>query len=508
MMRGSVATGVGRVKAITSGSLLARNTLINLLGHLAPLPVALVTVPLLIAGLGTERFGILSLAWVVIGYFGLFDLGLGRAVTTLVAERIGSGRDRDIPALVWTASLPIVALGMLGAAVVGLLAPAIVRQAFALPPDLEVETVNAFHWLALGIPSVVVTSVLTGVLAAGQRFDIITGVRIPLAVFAYVSPLLVLVFTRDLAVVVAVLVASRTVACLVYGMCTLRLVPALGEAVAFDRGLLGPLLLFGGWMTVSNIVGPMMVYLDRFLIGVVVSVAAVAYYTVPYDLAARVLLIPLALVGVLFPAISTSFAHDPERTSRIYDKSVRYSLLGLFPVILLMVAFAREGLTVWLGESFSQHSALVLQVLAVGVLLNSLAQPPFALIQGLGRPDLTAKLHLLELPVYLLALWWALDRHGIEGAALVWTLRVALDLAALAAIAQRLFPAALAVHRRVVWCLGPSLAAILVCLAAPGPWVKVPSVAGLLVLFGVIAWFCLLGRDERVELGRWWRRHP
>ena len=33
-------------------------------------------------------FGVLSLVWMFIGYFSLFDLGLGRATTKLVAEKI------------------------------------------------------------------------------------------------------------------------------------------------------------------------------------------------------------------------------------------------------------------------------------------------------------------------------------------------------------------------------------------------------------------------------------
>jgi O-antigen/teichoic acid export membrane protein len=502
----SATTFSGRIKNITSGSVLTRNFLINLLGLVAPLPVAIVTFPRIIEGLGTDRFGILSLAWVVIGYFSLFDFGLSRALTKFVAEKIGSDRDQDIPSLVWTASILILILGILSAAIIGLLTPAIVYRTLNIPAGLRVEMVDALYWLALAIPSVIVTSSLTGVLAAMQRFDVINCVRIPLALFAYVSPLLVLPFTQDLSAVVAVLVLGRNLACLVYGAYTMRLLSALGQGIVFDRALVKPLLLFGGWMTVSNLVGPMMVYLDRFLIGIMVSVASVAYYTIPYDMVTKILIIPLALVGVLFPAFTTTFAEDREQTSRIYDRGIRYSFLTLFPIILVVVAFARESLTIWLGEPFALHSTLVLQLLAIGVLLNSLAQPPFALIQALGRPDLTAKLHLLELPVYLLALWWALQHYGINGAALVWTLRVAIDLLALYGIAQRLLPAASAIHRRAVYSVSVSLATVGFYLFALSPHVKVLSVALLLVLFSFIVWFSVLGHDERTLLSRWSKR--
>src|SRR5438876_3369213 len=70
---------------LTSGRLLARNTVWNLLGSGAPMLLAVFCIPILIRGLGTDRFGVLTLAWALIGYASLFDLRLRRALTPLVA---------------------------------------------------------------------------------------------------------------------------------------------------------------------------------------------------------------------------------------------------------------------------------------------------------------------------------------------------------------------------------------------------------------------------------------
>src|SRR5438045_5209796 len=103
---------------LTSGRLLAKNTIWNLIGSGAPMAVAVFCIPVLIRGLGKERFGVLTLAWALIGYASLFDLGLGRALTQLVAKKLGAGEDREIPALVWTSLLLMLQLGVAGAAVV------------------------------------------------------------------------------------------------------------------------------------------------------------------------------------------------------------------------------------------------------------------------------------------------------------------------------------------------------------------------------------------------------
>src|SRR5216683_6263083 len=108
---------------LTSGRLLARNTVWNLLGSGAPMLVAVFSIPILIQGLGKERFGVLTLAWALIGYASLFDLGLGRALTQLVAKKLGAGEEREIPSLAWTSLLLMLFLGFLGTAAVVLASP-------------------------------------------------------------------------------------------------------------------------------------------------------------------------------------------------------------------------------------------------------------------------------------------------------------------------------------------------------------------------------------------------
>ena len=85
---------------------------------------------------------------------------------------------------------------------------------------------------------------------------------------------------------------------------------------------------------------------------------------------------------------------------------MKYIFIVLLPLALVVVIFAPEGLALWLGSDFSHNSAPVARFLAVAVLINSMAHVPFTHLQSVGRPDLTAKFHLMELPVYLVALFF------------------------------------------------------------------------------------------------------
>jgi O-antigen/teichoic acid export membrane protein len=421
---------------------LMRNSALNLFGLGAPMAVAVFAIPVLIRGLGTERFGVLTLAWMAIGYFSLFDLGLSRALTMLVAERLRPEAEAEIAPVTWTGLLLMLMLGVVGGGVLLVLSPWLVGGVLKIDAALRGESVLSFQLLALSLPLVITTGGFRAVLEAYQRFDLVTWLRLPLGVATYAVPLAVLPFSRSLVGVVGALVVARVLAWALHLAVCRHAVSALRTRPEISRAMVRPLLAFGSWMTLSNLLGPLMVYFDRFIIGAVLSMSAVAYYVTPYEVVTRLWIIPGAVMGVFFPAISGSFAHDRAHAARLFDRSARALALLLFPCCFAMVLFAREALELWLGADFAMHSTRVAQWLAIGVFINSAGQAAFAVVQGGGRPDLTGKLHLVELPVYAALLWFALRSYGVEGAAIAWTLRLALDALLLFALALRMLPRA------------------------------------------------------------------
>jgi O-antigen/teichoic acid export membrane protein len=475
---------------------LTRNTVLNLIGLTAPLLVALFAIPLLTRQLGTDRFGILTLVWVVLGYFSLFDLGLGRAVTQIVSGQLGRGQLGDLPHLIWTALGMMLALGLATALGAAAASRALVH-ALRVPAMLQQETLRSFYLLTISIPIVMVTTGLRGILEANQRFDLVTWIRAPLGVFTYLGPVLVIPFSKGLVPVVSVLITGRVIALVVHIFMCRHVMSGLRGRPRFHLALAPRLLKLGSWMSVSNLVGPLLVNIDRFVLGSVISVSVVAFYTVPYEVATKVLLLPGALVGVLFPAFAGTYQTDPSRSIRLFSQGMKITWVVLFPIILLLVAFAHEGLLLWLGPNFAAKSARVLQWLAAGVLINSLAQIPFAMVQGAGRPDLTAKLHIIELPFYFLALWYLIRGYGVDGAAMAWTLRAAIDVVALLFLVRHPLGLPLvSLHRLAIMVMMGMLAlAVVSVLWQPAPRALV---VGLLVmLFTALGWLWLLTTAER-----------
>jgi len=409
------------------GDLLARNTLLNLIGHGLPLIVAVVTIPFVIRGLGIERFGLLSLAWVVLGYFAIFDLGLGRATTKFVAEALGKGEEDQIPRLVWTAVTIQAFFGLLGAVVLASITPLLVERILNIPPELIKEAKDTFYLLAFSIPVVLVSSSFSGILEAAQRFDLVNAIRIPSSTLTFLLPLVGLILGFNLPGIVVLILLARVGSLAAFVVLNIRITPQL-KRYSGSFTLLPRLFSFGGWVTVSSIVVPILGYLDRFLIASLLSMAAVAYYSVPYEMVTRLWIFAASLVATLFPAFSAlEGIKDRQRLGFLFARAVKYILMVLGPVVLIIGLFAQDILRVWLGADFAVKSAVVLQIFALGVLINSLAWIPCALLQGTGRPDLPAKFHLLQLPLYVGIAWFSVNQWGIAGAAGAWTFRVALD---------------------------------------------------------------------------------
>jgi O-antigen/teichoic acid export membrane protein len=411
-----------------------RDAFFNFAGQAAPLVVGALTIPLTIRWLGIDRFGVLALMWVLIGYLNVFDLGLARATTKFVAAAIGK-REPDIASLVGTALATNALLGLVGAIGVWAAAPALVDRILNLPTDLAEEARRAFSVLALSLPVALFSTSLRGVLEAARRFDLVNIVRAPLGGMNFLIPLVGAGAGWQLSGIVFAIFLLQIMGAVIHYILCIRVFPVLRRPrVEFRR--LKKLLAFGGWVAVSGIVGPLLVYLDRFAIGALLSVAAAGQYAAPHEVVTRLSIIPMSLVAVLFPLFSAEVLRRTH-IEALAVRSLRTLLLTMGAVSLVTLTLADDIVRFWLGVQFQDVVTLPLQILSVGVFINSLAYVPYTLLQARGRPDITGKLHLVELPLHFGLVWVLVSSFGIVGAATAWSIRVTIDATLLFIAAAR-----------------------------------------------------------------------
>jgi len=466
---------------------LFRNTLWNLLGEGLPMAAALLSIPWLIAAVGMERFGALTLIWALLGYLGVLDLGLGRSLVQVVADRFG--RTGSVEGAAGVAGPAIGIMALLGLVTGGgvALGAGFLADRFVLEAGTSSQEIrDSLFLVAAIVPIALVSAGFRGVLEAYQRFRPINLVRMTVGVLNYLSPLCVLPFSHSLVPVIAAIAAGRLVGMVAYGWLAIRLVPDLTKPSRYGRQPLRGLFTMSAWMMLNNLIGPAMLYADRFILLSLVPAGLIAFYTTPFEILSRVMFIPGALSMALFPLASSLFRRNPASLGRILDAG-GHATLAVFLIIQAAVILGGEAaLGLWLGPDFATNSARILSILTLGVFFNATAYVPYTLIQGVGRVDVTALLQLAELPVYLGVLWVLADRYGAIGAAAAWSLRTAFDCGLLLVLLPRLAPgtrqAALVIGLRVGIAGAVGLAGLLI-----GGWLGAAvSLTGLAAVgFGV-----------------------
>ena len=418
-----------------------KNIIWSLLGNGLPLIAGIILFPKIIDAYGLDQFGLLTLAWALIGYFSLFDLGLSRALTQQISQATSENRSpTEIAELTRTALLVMWSLGIIGGLILWAITPWIVVSFLKIPSDSAQASIEAFSLLAFAIPIVVHTSGLRAILEALHEFKSASLIRTFMGVGTFLGPYLSSFVSTSLTSPIVALIVLRL---FTWGMHIIAVHKTQILAVphrVFDAAWLKPLFQFGGWMTVSNIIGPFLYYLDRFFIASILGASAAALYVAPYEIITKMLIVPTAISGVLFPIFAKQWANNPDDSAKKLNQGIFYSAILLVPPSIVLCFFAPEWLGLWLGSAFSETGPAVVTWLSIGILFNSAAQIIFSKVQGAARSDWTAKLHIAELIPYLGLLWICLNSWGIVGAAFAWTARVFIDLLGLMYFGKRINP--------------------------------------------------------------------
>lgn len=405
------------------GTRIADAALLNLAGFIAPILVGLATLPFILRLLGTERFGILSLVWIVGGYFGFIDLGLSPATTKFAADALGRGDRASLPAILWSSAA---LQGGLGIAAAGLLVASssfLVRHVFSIPTASVAETELALVLVGVTIPLSLWIGAARGVLEAGQRFAVVNAVKSASNAAAYLFSLGAAAVGGNLALIIGMHIVVRTATLGVYAVVLAKIFPGILRPI-FDRTRARRMLGFGGWAAVSSFAWPFFFHLDRLLLGVLTGMRAVGYYTPPFEIINRLGIIPASVWMTFFPAMSTLHArNETNRQARLVFRSIKALLLAAGSVAVLAIGLGPAFLRVWVGGEFAAHGGIALQILAVGFLADSLSIVPLGLLQGSGRTDVPGRIHIGELVLYIPAAYFLIRAFGLPGAAAAWTLQ-------------------------------------------------------------------------------------
>ncbi len=467
---------------------LKRNFGLNMIGSAVPVATSLIMVPLYLHAIGAARYGVVSIAWLLLGYFGFLDFGLSRASANALSRLAHAPASERSPVFM-TAFYLNLALGVVAGLVLYLGADLLLLHAFRMPASLRPEIGPAIPFLAAMLPLGMIGSVASGALESRERFLLsntlsstgtVRGQGIPLCCAFLIGPSLAVIIPAILASRLAFVALNYAVVCRIERPLHLR-----DFSATWMRRLFG----YGAWVSVSSLVTPILDGVDQMIIGTVLGAVSVAHYAIPMNLSMRSQIVAGALARSVFPRLSRVSAAE---AIILMEDSIVTLAYGFGMIIGPAIWLSGIFLRLWVGPDIARYSTPVAEILLLGAWVNGLAFIPYSMLQGQGRPRVTALIHTCQVGPFILVLWLLLQRFGLIGAAIAWTGRVLADCILMMVyagsartIAVKTSPAAVILTADTVLSFTTRAA--------------VPSLVGATVSFVLLA-ICAVAIDERIRL--------
>ena len=402
---------------------IGRDTSYNLAAALATALFMLAVVPFYLHAIGPERFGVLAICWTLVSALRFASLGMGPALTYRLASMAEASVD-DRSAVVWTALILALAASLAGAVLVVAIGEIYFRYFFAAASRLDGEIREALPVLAALLPVAIVIGVLNGALQGMRRFGALSAVSIVYAALFALLPLIVAltISVRLNGLILATLIANAVVALIELAMCV-RLVQ-LRFPSRLKRSDMNILLGYGGWMSGTALISPLVLLLDRFVIGALRGPAAVAAYVLPYNLVQQLVLLPASLTNAVLPRLAPV---TDEEVQNLQSSSLLWLNGVLTPLAIVSIALVGPFFRFWIGPTLASIASPVAAILLVGGWVHGIAHIPSTILLARNRPDVVTKLLLACLVPYVVILYFATLHYGVIGAAAAWAMRAAFD---------------------------------------------------------------------------------
>lgn len=400
---------------------MVRGVFWNIIGMVAIALTMLVTIPIFLRYFGAERYGILATVWVFFGYFSVLDFGMGPAIINFLS-RPEHADGEGASGVFWTAIFLNTLVGLSVAVLLIAIIVGIDAAGVFAPGMIRDELMRALPWLLLMLPVSLVYPILIGALDARQLFGLANMNQLLATMIGQALPLVAIGIVKPtLTVAIAGTVIGRlVVATLLLFVCIRK----LGLIhLRFERGLVRPLMSFGGWVAASSGTGLVLETADRMVIASFLGGTAAAWYTIAYNIVTRVRTLPHAIARAAYPRVSA----DPAGGMGTLVVSARVMVLILIPVLAIGLVLIEPLCTLWIGAEASASVSPIARIMMIAIYVNAMAYIPLVALQARGNPEQAAKIHMIETPIFLIVMTLATWRYGVFGAVIAWAGRMLID---------------------------------------------------------------------------------
>lgn len=401
--------------------LVLKNIISNFISRIWLILLSLVSVPYIINKAGADAYAILSMSLMVVGYFYLLDLGLGQGVIKFISEYNAEHDEQKIKELVGTSLVVYIVMGVVGALGLAASVDVLVSRFFKIPADLMVASRTVFYLTSVGVLFRIPQSLFSAIPAGYQKLYALNMINIVVNTVRILAIIVLLYLGYSIVAVVLANLLMVVVLLVVLVFWAKRILPQGSLWPCFKLSVARKIFSFSMKTFISEFMSVIITNVDKLLIGFFMPIVNLAYYTVSFDLANKIWVVPSNIVTAVYPALSERKAkNQQENLMRLYLTSSKLIMIGVSYLSIVIVLFAKQILTYWINETFAIEGAMTLRILGIGVFLSSSGWAAVNLANASGRPDIPAKAHLIMAAANICLCLYLIPRYGINGAAVAW----------------------------------------------------------------------------------------
>ncbi len=375
----------------------AFNVVMNWFAMAVGMVVPFFLTPTVVRHLGPTGYGVWILAVSTVAYLNLLDLGLRSAIIRFVSKAEAQRKIEDarsaIGAALWFRVLISAAV-----AVLSIVLAVVFPHFFKVPPDLQRAAQITVLVCSLGVAITLTSGVFGAVLAAIQRFDVLSTIGILQVIARGVGVILILRRGHGLTTLAywefSVILFGGLATC----GAALKLFPAC--RVRFGRPDIATLKMMWSHSFTAFIIllaGNVIFSTDNVVVGAYLSVGLVAFYSIGGSLTMYSRQIVSALATTFTPLASGLDASGKsDELRKLLIRGTQASLALALPISLALCFRGKTFIGLWMGPRYSQVSGTVLQILLIGQFFTVANVTAGNIMFAIGKHKAVAKCAVLE----------------------------------------------------------------------------------------------------------------
>jgi len=378
---------------VTTKKLLSSQLRINMVSGTVTTVINTITMavgfPIYLHFLGYEKYGVWLVLATVLSFAQLGDLGIGQAITKLVAEEYGRNNIEGIQHYVTTALASLCISGTV-ALIVIVIFKSQITAIFKLSSDNATMVSSLLPYIAALSIYVFIVQVLGSTLSGLGRMDLANYIQ-ALSRLVGVTAAGVLLY-RGLGVVG--LLIGNALSYLFNHILAFMYIRRTAHLHLLQRGNLDTqrckrLLRFGGGVFGCSLINMLFSPFNKLMLSRYAGVAAIPIYEIAFTVSMQVRGLIESGFRPLMPEISRlngiTTQETKNRIIHIYRCAIRLILSAGIPVYSTLALAAPVLLKLWLGAKSTDALPSILRIMLVGTFLSLLCVPAYYTLMGLGR---------------------------------------------------------------------------------------------------------------------------